>query len=337
MLCIDQVPSVTQGWNKSGRLNLEFDSRKFLGSRADSSQPTEGFVVRAILEGSVANSGTGNGQIQDFKGTSTLVIDEENLIGVGVKGSTPQGAVGPAGPVVAWQVSLCEIGSIEVKRGDDGNDRIVMILEGPGGRITLSKPRFVGSDAWRCVDVGEMVAVLRRARDEAILAENRWAVEPDVAEENDDWLDQGTPLEAREEQREDVVEKEEMGLLKLGALAIGEGVLGLLSWFAPVIIFGGIGLAVFATSSTETTDAFGVSTTEIADRPMWISVLFVALAAASFFGRGTLQSIAKVAQGKGRFVDIIFLGHNIRALFLAAGSLAVAAVSLYMVVMGGSY
>jgi len=142
MLCLDQVPSVTQGWNKSGRLNLAFDSKKFLGSKTDSSQPTEGFVVRAVLEGTVANSGPGDG-IQEFKGTSTLVIDEEHLIGVGVKGNTPQGTVVPAGPVVAWQVSLREISSIEVAVGDDAKVRIVMPLEGTGGQITLSKPRFV--------------------------------------------------------------------------------------------------------------------------------------------------------------------------------------------------
>lgn len=127
---------------------------------------------------------------------------------------------------------------------------------------------------------------------------------------------------------------DEESLLRAGGVLLGYGLLSLLSWLAPVIVLGGVGLVLVSLGTSESTDAFGRTVTNFNDRTMWLAFVFFALAAAVFFGRGSLRSLS--AALRGQVGDVVVVGGTLLNLLLALGAIAVAAFAAFMAAFGAT-
>ena len=126
---------------------------------------------------------------------------------------------------------------------------------------------------------------------------------------------------------------EEESLLRLGAMVIGQGVIDLALWLAPVVIVGGLGLVLFSAGSTETTTTWGQTSTEVG-RVGWLGIALVCVAVVLFAGRGTFLSLARVIRGNGGFADVVFIPSSLRAALFALAGTAGAVLSLLMAITG---
>lgn len=91
--------------------------------------------------------------------------------------------------------------------------------------------------------------------------------------------------------------------------AAGMGI-NLVVWLAPVVILGGLGVLLLNAGTHESTNAFGMTQTEYSGTA-GVGFGFIAFAVAAFFGRGSLQGIAKVVRGEGSLTDVLFLRTNL--------------------------
>lgn len=95
----------------------------------------------------------------------------------------------------------------------------------------------------------------------------------------------------------------------------------------PVVVLGGLGLALFSAGSTESNTVYG-SSTDVSSTG-WIGAALVCLAVAVFFGRGTLRSLRRALTGQGRILDALCLRQNLWSLLIAAGAIAAAGFCLF--------
>lgn len=106
------------------------------------------------------------------------------------------------------------------------------------------------------------------------------------------------------------------------------GLAGLFAWLAPVVVLGGIGLLIAASATTESETYLG-TTTSYDDRKMLFAMVFLALAAACFFGRGTFRSLGRVMKGQGNLVDVLFVGSNLKFGLITLAAVGAAVVALF--------
>jgi hypothetical protein len=106
-------------------------------------------------------------------------------------------------------------------------------------------------------------------------------------------------------------------LAKDAALLAGGIFVDLLIWLAPVVVLGGIGLALLASGTEEQTGPLGTTTTSISSIG-WLGAAFVCAAVATFFGRGTIRGLYMVARGTNSVGAIASVRDNLVGLAIAA-------------------
>lgn len=119
-----------------------------------------------------------------------------------------------------------------------------------------------------------------------------------------------------------------ISLPRAAASSAGSWLIEMLVWLVPVVVLGGVGLMLVpATSDSGTVDPADESR-------MWTAMIFLSLATACFFGRGTLKALGRTFSGRGGIGDALFAHTHIMSLLITLAAIGVAVLSAVMAVSG---